>query len=341
MPAINSEKQINGLRAFNRLFTRRMGLLNRRLLGSPFSLTEARVLYDLAQRKSTTATEIRSELNLDRGYMSRIVAGFVKQGLVRRERSEVDSREFALSLTATGRMAFRDLDRRSQKQAAALLSGLSDTSRRNLLDGIGRATYALEDRGARDRQLSIRLPKPGDIGWAIELHGRLYAAEFNWDASFEALVATLFAAFATKHDPAAERCWIAEVDGQRVGCVFVVRNGENRRVAQLRCLLVDPIARGLGVGRRLVDECIAFARAAGYEGMMLWTNDVLVSARKIYIAAGFELTNQYKHNSFGHDLVAQVWSMDFGVRKQRVRSPRAGVAESATSRPVKLKPGRK
>jgi DNA-binding MarR family transcriptional regulator/GNAT superfamily N-acetyltransferase len=307
----DAHRQVESLRSFNRLYTRRIGVLNRRLLESPFSLAEACVLYELAQNKSCTATQIRTLLELDPGYMSRIVRSFVKRGLLIRKRSTSDSREFALSLTADGRKAFREVDRRSQRQASAMLSALPDASRHDLLDGIERAKRVLADEQRTIKQIVVREPAPGDIGWAIERHGRLYADEFGWNADFEALVATLFAAFATKHDQAKERCWITEVDGHRAGCVFVVRNQENGKMAQLRCLLVDPSARGLGLGRRLVDQCVAFARSAGYHGMMLWTNDVLVSARKIYEAAGFALDHEYRHRSFGHDLVGQIWSLNF------------------------------
>lgn len=303
--------QVETLRSFNRLYTRRIGVLNRRLLDSPFSLTEARVLYELAHGTNSTATQIGALLELDAGYLSRILRGFGKQHLLSRKRSALDSREFSLALTALGRRAFRELDRRSQQQASAMLSGLPDASRHQLLDGIVRARGVLAVDMQVEKQITIREPQPGDIGWAIERHGRLYADEFEWNADFEALVATLFAAFATKHDRNKERCWIAEVNGQRAGCVFVVRNEDNADMAQLRCLLVDPSVRGLGLGQRLVEQCISFARSAGYKGIMLWTNDILSSARKIYEGAGFVLDRQYRHQSFGHRLIGQIWSLNF------------------------------
>jgi DNA-binding MarR family transcriptional regulator/GNAT superfamily N-acetyltransferase len=305
------QKKVDALRSFNRLYTQRIGVLNRRLLDSPFSLAEARVLFELAHDENATASRIGKRLELDAGYLSRILHGFSKRRLVARKRSSVDAREFSLSLTAAGRRAFRELDRRSHRQASAMLSALPAPSQDDLLDGIERAKRVLAADASEEKKIVIREPQPGDIGWAIERHGRLYADEFGWNAEFEALVATLFANFATKHNPARERCWIAEVDGQRAGCVFVVRNEEHREVAQLRCLLVDPSARGLGIGRRLVEHCIAFARATGYRSMMLWTNDVLESARKIYEAAGFTLDREYRHRSFGHDLVGQIWSLRF------------------------------
>ena len=316
-------KNVDALRSFNRLYTQRIGVLNRRLLDSPFSLAEARVLFELAHNGNATASRIGKLLELDPGYLSRILQGFLRQRLVVRKRSSSDAREFTLSLTTAGKKAFRELDRRSQQQASAMLSALPDASREDLLDGIERAKRVLDTDSVKERKIVIREPRSGDIGWAIERHGRLYADEYGWNVEFEALVATLFASFATKHDPSSERCWIAEVDGQRAGCVFVVRNSEDRNVAQLRCLLVDPSARGLGIGRRLVDRCIAFARDAGYKRMMLWTNDVLVSARKIYEASGFTLDREYRHRSFGKDLVAQIWALDFASAGQRkLKQPR-------------------
>ncbi len=311
MPNVSTARQVAELRSFNRLYTQRIGVLNRRLLESPFSLTEARVLYELAHDEGCTASKIRRQLQLDPGYLSRIIRGFVERKLLTRVRSVDDSREFALALTSAGRRAFRELDSRSRRQASNMLSALPDASRHQLLDGIDRAKRVLAGDARDAKNVVLRAPEPGDIGWAIERHGRLYADEFGWNADFEALVATLFAAFATKHDAKREHCWIAEVDGQRAGCVFVVRNADNKAMAQLRCLLVDPSARGLGLGQRLVNQCIRFARAAGYRGIMLWTNDVLVSARKIYEAAGFALDKQYRHRHFGHDLVGQIWSLKF------------------------------
>lgn len=310
-------KEVEALRSFNRLYTRHIGVLNRRLLDTPFSLAEARVLFELAHSRNATASQIGKLLELDLGYLSRMLRGFVKQRLVVRKRSSSDSREFILALTAAGRAAFAELDRRSRQQASTMLSALPHASRQDLLDGLARAKRVLAEDSAKDRDIVIRDPGPGDIGWAIERHGRLYADEFGWNAEFEALVATLFAEFATKHDPNKERCWIAEVDGQRAGCVFVVRNKEHADAAQLRCLLVDPSARGLGLGAQLVERCIAFARSAGYKSIMLWTNDILTSARKIYEAAGFTLDREYRHRSFGHQLVGQIWSLEFGKTNLR------------------------
>src|SRR5690349_8309261 len=306
------DEQIAALRSFNRFYTQRIGALDKGLLDSAFSLTQARVLFELARRQPATASQLGAALELDRGYLSRIVQGFVEQGLIARSRSSADARQVTLQLTAAGRRAFRGLDQRSQRQSKALLSGLPAAARGDLLASLRRVQHALApSQGRRAASLAVRTHRPGDIGWAIERHGRLYAEEYGWDVSFEALVASLFAAFATRHDPATERLWIAELDGERAGCAFVVRNAEEPELAQLRCLLVDPIARGAGVGRRLVGECIGFARAAGYRGMTLWTNDVLVAARHLYQEAGFRLVHEYPHHSFGHDLVGQVWRLDF------------------------------
>lgn len=301
---------VEALRAFNRFYTRRIGVLEEGLLSSPFPLTQARVLFELAQRGQAGANEIGEHLGLDAGYLSRIVRGFAGNGLVARKPSPHDRRRTLLSLTAAGRRAFAELDRRSRTQAAAMLGKLSATDRERLLGHMLAMRGVLETPAERGGRLAIRAHRPGDIGWAIERHGRLYADEYGWNQEFEALVATLFAGFATRHDPAHERMWVAELDGARVGCVFVVRNADDPDLAQLRCLLVDPAGRGRGVGRRLVERCIGFARGAGYRGMTLWTNDVLVSARRIYEAAGFALAKEYRHRSFGHDLVGQIWSRE-------------------------------
>ena len=310
MPKTVPASHVEALRAFNRSYTRSIGVLEEGLLSSPFSLTQARVLFELAQRGQTGANEIGDHLGLDAGYLSRIIRGFASGGLIARKPSSQDRRRMLLSLTAAGQRAFAELDRRSRAQAATMLGKLSSTDRERLLGNMLAMRGVLEPPAERGGRLVVRTHRAGDIGWAIERHGRLYADEYGWNQEFEALVATLFADFATRHDPARERMWIAELDGMRVGCVFVVRNADDPEIAQLRCLLVDPAGRGRGVGRRLVERCIAFARDAGYRGMTLWTNDVLVAARHIYEAAGFALAKEYHHHSFGHDLVGQIWSRD-------------------------------
>lgn len=302
--------QIARVRAFNRFYTRRIGALHEGLLDSPYPLTHARVLFELAQRAPVSAREVGDALGLDAGYLSRILRGFQQDGLVERERSVQDGRSYTLRLTAHGQAAFERIDRASQQATAVLLSALGARARDRLLQAMDEVERNLSPSPTTTRSLSIREHRIGDIGWAIELHGRLYAQEYAWDAGFEALVATLFARFATAHDPVRERCWIAEVDTKRAGCVFVVRNEQDPDAAQLRCLLVDPDARGLGAGRKLVETCLEFARAAGYRRMLLWTNDVLVSARRIYEACGFVLVEETPHHSFGHDLVGQVWARE-------------------------------
>ncbi|GGA27689.1 bifunctional helix-turn-helix transcriptional regulator/GNAT family N-acetyltransferase [Dyella nitratireducens] len=309
--------QAEAVRSFNRFYTRQIGVLDEGLLASPFTLTQARVLFELGTRKTVTAGEIGELLGLDAGYLSRMVQGFMTQGLLTRQPSKEDGRQWLLSLTNEGRKAFRELDRTSHQLTASHLSRLSEPGRHRLLASMKEVQRLLSPANDAGKVV-IRTHRIGDIGWAIERHGQLYADEFHLNEAFEALVATLFAQFASKHDPAKERMWVAEVDGERMGCVFVVRNAEDPTVAQLRCLLVDPKARGLAIGKQLVDACIAFATEAGYARMMLWTNDILVSARRIYQAAGFSLVSEEPHHSFGHDMVGQVWMREFGVSSSKL-----------------------
>lgn len=305
-----SNQEIESLRCFSRFYTRRIGVLDEGLLKSRFTLTQARVLFELGSRPRPTAGDIASALGLDFGYLSRILSQFSSQGMISRRKFEGDGRRYLLALTAKGRKAFGSLDRRSQRQASAMLSRLGNARRSRLLSALRDAQTLLTepDQLARDRVV-LRNHRLGDLGWAIELHARLYAEAYQWNEEFEALVAKLFSNFANHHDAARERCWVAELDGERVGCVFVARSEGDPSVAQLRCLLVDPTARGHGIGRRLVDECITFAKGAGYCRMILWTNDVLVAARRIYEAVGFRLVREERHHSFGHDLVGQFWSL--------------------------------
>lgn len=303
--------QVDAVRAFNRYYTRQIDVLREDLLDSPYTLTQARVLFELAQREPVAARVIGETLGLDPGYLSRILQGFAEAGLIEKTRSEQDARSFVLTLSAKGRETFALLDRDSHQATATMLAALSPLRRERLLHATGEIQRALSAPALPDAQrVAIREHRIGDIGWAIERHARLYADEYGWNGEFEALVAKLFAAFAGEHDPRHERCWIAELDGERIGCVFVVRNQDQADTAQLRCLLVDPRARGLGVGQRLVDTCLEFARAAGYARMRLWTNDLLSAARRIYEARGFQLIEQYPHHSFGHDLIGQVWERD-------------------------------
>jgi DNA-binding MarR family transcriptional regulator/GNAT superfamily N-acetyltransferase len=300
--------QVDGIRRFNRFYTRRIGVLEEKLLASPFTLAQARVLFELGTRKTVTAGELVEILGLDPGYLSRILQSFVASRLIVRERSTQDGRRTELSLTAKGRKAFGALERKSRRSISEMISPLSGTQRGRLLTAMQTLQEALSEVRTSPGVISLRPYRIGDVGWAIEQHGRSYAREFGWNGEFEALVATLFARFVSNHDPKSEQFWVAEIDGERAGCVFVVRNESDPHAAQLRCLLVDPRARGLGLGRRLVEECIGFAKAAGYERMLLWTNDVLVAARRIYEAAGFVLVEESPHHSFGQDLVGQVWT---------------------------------
>ncbi|HEX9705353.1 MAG TPA: helix-turn-helix domain-containing GNAT family N-acetyltransferase [Gemmatimonadales bacterium] len=298
-------QRVAAVRRFNRFYTKQIGLLHEHLLRSAFSLTEVRVLYELAHRRRSTATEIRAELGLDAGYLSRLVRGFEKRGLVRRARSPADRREHLLTLTPRGHAAFVPLEARSDAEIGALLHRLTPAGQRALMRAIATIERVLGTTRERPTSYLLRSHRPGDIGWVVHRHGVLYAQEYGWDERFEALVAEIVARFVKRFNPRAERCWIAEQDGETVGSVFLVRR--SRTVAQLRLLLVEPNARGLGIGARLVDECLRFARRAGYRKIVLWTNDVLHAARHIYEKAGFHLVREDRHRSFGHALVGQTW----------------------------------
>lgn len=304
------DRQIAAVRRFTRFYTRHLGVLREGLLDSPYALTEARVLYELAQAPELGASELARRLALDAGYLSRILRRFEADGLLARDPVPADGRRSALRLTEAGREAFAALDAASRAQVRGLLAGLPTPARQHLVAAM-RAIEALLDREAPAPWL-IRPLGPGDGGWVVESHGRLYAAEYGWNAEFEALVAEIVAGFLRAHDPAREGGWIAERDGVPVGSVFVVR--QDARTARLRLLLVEPGARGLGIGKRLVEHAMGFARGAGYARMTLWTNDVLVAARRIYEAAGFTCTGREPHRSFGKDLVAETWERDLGER---------------------------
>jgi DNA-binding MarR family transcriptional regulator/GNAT superfamily N-acetyltransferase len=295
---------VAAVRAFNRFYTGQIGVLRERLLDSPYSLTEARVIFELAQREATEVTGLRRSLDLDAGYLSRILARFVAGGIATRERSAADGRRQIIRLSAAGRAAFRQLDARSAAEIRALLDGLGEEDQQRLVAAMVQIRDVL-GAGSDAPQLLLRPPGPGDLGWVVQRHGVLYAREYGWDEKFEALVARIVAEYVERRDPHREAAWIAELRGRPVGCVFCVRRDE--RVAQLRLLLVEPGARGMGIGGRLVDECLAFARTAGYSEIVLWTNDVLVDARRLYQRAGFELREVEAHHSFGRDLVGQYW----------------------------------
>ena len=295
------------VRRFNRFFTRRIGVLREGLLHTPYSLTEARILLEIAHRDAPTASDLSRELGLDPGYLSRILARLEGQGLIEKMRSEADGRRRLLSLTSAGGDAFSLLDARSREEVTEMLGGLSEGDQGRLLEAMRTIEGVLDKEFKFSEPFVLRAHEPGDLGWVVHRHGVLYAREFGWDEHFEGLVARIVADFVNDWDPAKERCWIAEMNGEIVGCVFVVRGSET--VAKLRLLLVEPKARGLGLGTRLVEECIRFARRAGYETLTLWTNSVLGAARRIYEDHGFELVGEQAHHSFGKNLVGQNWEL--------------------------------
>lgn len=301
------ESSIEAVRRFNRVFTRRIGVLREGLLHSSYSLAEARILFELAHREDTSASDLARELGLDPGYLSRTLARLEEQGLVARARSERDGRRRVISLTSTGEDAFEMLDSRSREEVAEMLGGLSEVDRRRLLEAMGTIEGTLQKDFKFSEPFVLRAHEPGDMGWVVHRHGVLYAREYGWDERFEALVARIVADFIEGYDPAKERCWIAEMGGKQAGCVFVVKQSET--VAKLRLLLVEPEARGLGLGSRLVGECILFARNRGYQKITLWTNSVLDAARHIYEEHGFEIVEEEEHHSFSRDLVGQNWEL--------------------------------
>jgi DNA-binding MarR family transcriptional regulator/N-acetylglutamate synthase-like GNAT family acetyltransferase len=302
------EDKVSAVRHFNRFFTRRIGVLREGLLHSPYSLTEARILFELARRTNLTASDLCRDLGLDPGYLSRTLARLEQQGLLDKARSESDGRQRLLRLTPAGEQAFALLDKRSHDEVLEMLDDLAEDDQRRLLKAM-RTIEAVLDRDFKfSEPFFLRQHEPGDMGWVTHRHGVLYAQEYGWDERFEALVAQIVADFINNYKPARERCWIAEVNGEIVGSAFVVQASET--VAKLRLLLVEPKARGLGLGSRLVEECIRFARRSGYQKLTLWTNDVLLAARHIYEKTGFKLVAQEAHHSFGHDLVGETWELD-------------------------------
>ena len=299
---------VEDVRGFNRFYTRVLGLLRPDLAGSSFGLTEARVLFELAHRDDVAVSELRRDLDLDAGYLSRILSGFSTSGLVAREKSAADGRRQVVRLTAEGQRAFAELDQLQAGAIVTMLAPLDEGQRAELVTSMGRIRRTLGDE-PHWRGLVLRPPAPGDLGWVVERHGYRYAAEYGWDTTFEALVARIVADFAERDDSKREAAWIAELDGERVGCVFCTA-ADAKDTARLRLLIVEPSARGAGVGTRLVDECLLFARRAGYRRITLWTNDVLVAARRIYERAGFRYDRREPHHSFGRDLVGEYWSRD-------------------------------
>lgn len=304
---IVSRERVEAVRRFNRFYTRQIGVLQERLLQSAFSLTEARVLYELAHREQPTATELARELGLDTGYLSRILRSFRKRRLIKKEVSGSDARQNLVSLTEQGTEVFRTLNARSSEQIATLLQDLPVMRQNRLIDAMRTIEELLDGKPTEKASYLLRPHQPGDMGWIVHRHGVLYAQEYGWDEQFEALVAGIVAEFIQRYDPKRERCWIAEQDGDIVGSVFVVN--QSMKVARLRLLLVEPRARGQGLGGRLVSECLKFARQVGYRKVTLWTNSVLRAARHLYESAGFRLVHQEPHHSFGHDLIAETWDL--------------------------------
>ncbi|MDB5637077.1 MAG: MarR family transcriptional regulator [Bradyrhizobium sp.] len=307
MPQEDTGDQVAAVRAFNRFYTRKLGVLDQQLLRSPFSLSEARVLYELAHREDLAAKEIGSELGLDPGYLSRIIQNFDENGLITRKPLPTDRRQYRLSLTAKGRQAFAKLDRSSQDEINSMLAALPRGDGQRVVQAMAAIERLLGASRGSPRPAILRDPRPGDMGWVVQSHGALYASEYGFDSSFEALVAEIAAKFLSHFDASRERCWIADIDGAQVGSVFLVRHTDD--VAKLRLLLVDPAGRGQGLGQRLVAECVAFAKACGYRKITLWTQSILVAARRIYQDAGFVRVASEPHRSFGQSLTGETWEL--------------------------------
>ncbi|WP_236790429.1 bifunctional helix-turn-helix transcriptional regulator/GNAT family N-acetyltransferase [Amycolatopsis sp. GM8] len=297
------------VRAFNRLYTGVIGVLDEGLVGTDYSLSEARVLYELEQQDVTEVTDLRRRLGMDAGYASRLLSKLEARGLLTRERSGTDARRQIIRLTDAGRTAQHSLEQRTIDQIGQLLGRFTDEDQHRLLSSMQAITTLVGDRPG-DRTIVLRPPRPGDFGWVVQRNGAIYAQEYGWDATYEALVARIVAGYVENQDSAREAVWIAELDGERAGCVFCVR-GSDEQTAKLRLLLVEPSARGHGLGHRLVAECVAFAKAHGYRAMELWTNSVLVAARSIYAKTGFELVESEPHHSFGADLVGETWRLEW------------------------------
>jgi DNA-binding MarR family transcriptional regulator/GNAT superfamily N-acetyltransferase len=327
-----SDEQVASVRRFNRFYTRRIGVLDEGLLQSALTLTEARVLWEIVHREAPSPGDLRQAVGVDGGYLTRILQRFQKRGLVTRRAASDDARRAVIHLTPRGRTAFGELDVRTRRQVAGLLEPLAPADRARLAAAMATIEALLEPPTGAAAPVSwlLRPLQPGDLGWVVQRHGVLYAEEYGWDERFEALVAGVVADYVRRFDAARDRAWVAERDGAPVGSIFLVHRSQ--RVAQLRLLLVEPSARGLGIGRRLVEECLRFARRAGYREVTLWTNDVLLSARRIYEAAGFHLVQQAPHTRFGRGLVGQTWSLPLAQAPRGVR--RAGT-RAAVSRPLR------
>lgn len=300
-------QRAEAVRRFNRFYTQQIGVLHEGLLKSPLSLTEGRVIYELAHREKTTAAELGKGLGLDAGYLSRLLRGFIRHGLIHRRVSQKDGRQNLLALTEKGKEAFAALDTRSRHEVEAMVGKLSPSDQKLLVKAMHTIEGLLGAQPEPKVSYLLRTHQPGDMGWVVHRHGVLYAEEYGWDEQFEALVAGIAAKFIQHYNPKRERCWIAEIDGEIVGSVFLVK--QSRTAAKLRLLLVEPKARGLGIGTRLVDECLRFSRRVGYRKIILWTNSVLGAARHIYEKAGFRRVHEERHHSFGHDLIGETWEL--------------------------------
>jgi DNA-binding MarR family transcriptional regulator/GNAT superfamily N-acetyltransferase len=306
------EDRVAAVRTFNRFYTKVIGLLDEGLLDTPYSLTEARVMFELGQQEAIEVAELRQRLGLDGGYLSRVLQRLQGAELLTKERSNSDARRQRVRLTKEGRREFRNLDRRSQTEIRKILDRAGEGEQRRLVSAMTSIQGVLEE-APRSNMFVLRPPHSGDFGWVVHRHGVVYAHEYGWDETFEALVARIVADYVDHRDPKREAAWIAEIEGEPVGCVFCVKKEET--IAQLRLMLVEPRARGMGIGSRLCEECIRFARRAGYQRMMLWTNDVLEDARRIYKRAGFQVVEEERHHSFGHDLVGQNWWLTLNYRR--------------------------
>ena len=305
--AVRNE-QIAAVRRFNRFYTRQIGLLDEHLNGSPFSYPEARIMYELAQNKDASASDLVASLGMDAGFVSRVLVRLVRRGLISRRRSESDGRVSQLNLTARGQADFAALNAASQRDMSRMLGRIKGDGPDRLIGAMRTIEDLLGFRGARAHPpIRLRRPRPGDLGWVVERNAAAYAKEYGWGLQAEALFARIVADYQQNHDPERERCWIAERWGDRVGCVFLVKKTDT--VAQLRMLLVEPGARGSGLGRRLVDQCTQFAREAGYRKIVLWTNRVLSAARHIYESAGYRFVKEERHDELDTDPIFEVWEL--------------------------------
>ncbi|MGE3990446.1 bifunctional helix-turn-helix transcriptional regulator/GNAT family N-acetyltransferase [Pseudorhodoplanes sp.] len=307
VPDSGFEQRVGAVRRFARFYTRRIGLLDEGLLESPFSLTQARVLYELAQQRESTATALVAALSIDHGYLSRILRAFEERDLIARRRSKDDGRQAVISLTTRGHKAFASLDHRSQRETGGLLKHLDEAAQARVVAAMETIEQLIEAGATAQPHCTIRSHRPGDMGWVVQRHGTLYASEYGWGTHIEAITAEIVGSFLKNFDAACEHCWIAEMDGEIVGSVFLVKESEG--VARLRLLIVDPKARGLGLGRELVERCIAFAREAGYRKITLWTHGILTAARAIYQKTGFRLVRQWVHEDFGKPEPSETWEL--------------------------------